>query len=403
MISRRFLAGMTALLCCAMTTVAFAQSTPPVGATPQSEVPKEPPAKNDYGRAESWLCRPGRTDACSADQTTTVVQSDGKTTREDFVADAQAPVDCFYVYPTVSQDPTPNSDMIAGPEERSVISAQLARFGSQCRVYAPLYRQLTLNAVRAMTTGGSSAASRVLAYQDVLDAWTHYMENDNGGRGVVLIGHSQGSAVLMQLIREKIDGKPIQKQIVSALLLGFNVAVPKGKDVGGAFQNLPLCRSAQQTGCVISYVSFRATAPPPTDSIFGRVPGDGLVAACVNPAALAGGKSELHAYLPAGRVPGPGSSSDAPAQASEIKTPFVSLPGLLSGECVSDDKGSYLAITVNGNPADPRPDDIRGDVVMNGQVVPQWGLHLIDVNLAIGDLVEVVKGQSAAYRAAATR
>jgi hypothetical protein len=80
-----------------------------------------------------------------------------------------------------------------------------------------------------------------------------------------------------------------------------------------------------------------------------------------------------------------------------ISTPFVSVPGLLTAECVSNDKGSYLEITVHGNPADPRTDDIVGDVVVGGQVQADWGLHLIDVNLAMGNLIDVVRQQSKAY------
>ena len=181
----------------------------------------------------------------------------------------------FYVYPTVSNDPTPNSDMNAGPEERSVVQHQFARFGSQCRPYAPLYRQVTLTALRANLSGRPMAPDRALGYKDALDAWKYYLEHDNQGRGVVLIGHSQGSGVLTQLIKNEIDGKPIQDRVVSALLLGTNVAVPAGKDVGGAFQKMPLCRAPNQTGCVIAYVTFRENAPPPTNSFFGRAPGEG--------------------------------------------------------------------------------------------------------------------------------
>jgi len=97
----------------------------------------------------------------------------------------------------------------------------------------------------------------------VLDSWNHYLQHDNNGRGVVLIGHSQGSGVLTQLIKNEIDGKPVQQQFISALLLGTSLAVPKGKDVGGAFQHIPLCHSATHTGCVIAYASFRSTIPPP--------------------------------------------------------------------------------------------------------------------------------------------
>ena len=372
-------------------------------AQPQAQpAPPATVAKNDYAKSEAWLCRPGRQDACAVDMTTTVVAASGKLTREAWAADPKAPIDCFYVYPTVSGDPTPNSDMSAGPEELNVIRQQFARFASVCRVYAPLYRQVTLTALRAALTGKPMAADRALAYNDVVDAWKYYLEHDNQGRGVVLIGHSQGSGVLTQLIRNEIDGKPVAERLVSALLLGTNLPVPKGKDVGGAFQHVPLCRAASQTGCVVAYASFRADAPPPSNSRFGRVQGEGMVAACVNPAAPAGGSGELHAYLTAAGHGIVAAADPKPwvTPPQPITTPFVSVPGLLTAECVANDKGSYLAVTVHGNPEDPRTDEIVGDVVVGGQVLADWGLHLIDVNLAIGNLIDMVRQQGKAYVAA---
>jgi hypothetical protein len=80
-----------------------------------------------------------------------------------------------------------------------------------------------------------------------------------------------------------------------------------------------------------------------------------------------------------------------------INTPFVSVPGLLTAECVSNEKGSYLAVTVHGDAADPRTDDIVGDVMRDGQIQADWGLHLIDVHLAMGNLIDIVRQQSRAY------
>jgi hypothetical protein len=182
--------------------------------------------------------------------------------------------------------------------------------------------------------------------------------------------------------------------------------VPKGKDVGGAFQHIPLCHSATQTGCVIVYSSFRSTIPPPANSRFGRVQGENMQAACVNPAALSGGSGELHAYLASGGRSIVGSSAEPRAWVTPpkpIDTPFVSVPGLLTAQCVSNDKGSYLEVTVHGNPADPRADDIVGDVMANGEVNASWGLHLIDVNLAMGNLVDIVREQGKAFLAASKK
>ncbi len=363
-------------------------------------------AKNDYGDGKNWLCRPGRADACAVDQSTTIVAANGTLTREDWKANPNAAIDCFYVYPTVSTDTGGNSDMNAGPEENGVVRAQLARFASQCRVFAPLYRQATLTALRAAATGSPITVDRALGYNDVLDSWNHYLQHDNNGRGVVLIGHSQGSGVLTQLMRNEIDGKPVQSQLISALLLGTSLPVPKGKDVGGAFQHIPLCHSTSQVGCAIAYASFRSTIPPPANSRFGRAQGENMQAACVNPAALGGGSGELHAYLSAAGRSIVGSAAEPRpwvTPAKPIETPFVSVPGLLTAQCVANDKGSYLEVTVHGNPADPRVDDIAGDVMTNGEPNASWGLHLIDVNLAMGNLLDIVREQGKAYLAASKK
>jgi len=361
-----------------------------------------PPKPNDYADGKTWLCRPGRQDACAIDHTTTVVAADGKLSKETWTADPNAPIDCFYVYPTISTDPTPNSDMNADPAELNVIKQQFARFASKCKPYAPLYRQITLVGLRRMLAPGATVTlDQGLQYDDVKDAWNYYLKNDNKGRGVVLVAHSQGSFILNRLIHDEIDGKPIQSKLVSAILLGTTLAVPKGKDVGGSFQHVPLCHTATQTGCVITFASFRSTVPPPANTLFGRVPDAAMAAACTNPAALAGGSGELRAYLDkTGRTitsNAPGKPWVMPEQ--PIETPWVSVAGLLTAKCASNENASgYLEVTVHGDPADPRVDDIVGDIGAGPNVLANWGLHLIDVNLAMGNLLEIVSEQAKAYQ-----
>ena len=367
-------------------------SAPPVLAAASS---------TDYSNGEVWLCRPGRTDACSAPQEATSVAADGTLTREAFHAAKNPPIDCFYVYPTVSTETTANSDLSVTVAEKNVVNAQFARFASKCRLFAPMYRQVTLTALRALMAGKPMDADRDLGFGDVVAAWNYYLQHDNKGCGVVLVGHSQGSGVLTRLIKEEIDGKPVQGRMLSAILMGTSLPVPKGADVGGAFTHVPVCRSNTQLGCVIAFASFRAASPPPANSRFGKAP-DGQQAVCANPAALAGGSGPLEAYMSVNRIataiegPEPYPWTDPP---KHIDTKFVKVPGLLSAECVTDEHGSYLAVTLHPTPGGARANDISGDVRVNGQVLEDWGLHLIDANLNMGNLVAIVGDETKAYLA----
>jgi hypothetical protein len=264
-----------------------------------------------------------------------------------------------------------------------------------------VYRQMTLSGLTSRMAGEQSGQAEGDPFADVLDAFRTYMANDNDGRGVVLIGHSQGSSLLNKIIKTEIDpNDDVREKLVGAYLAGSSVTVPEGEVVGGDYANTPLCTAEDEVGCVTTWASFRATAPPPEDSFFGRSGGGDDVAGCVNPAAPDGGEADLHAYFPADASAsilstlGAGTENaswlDGP-EADVIDTPFVSVPGLITGECVETGGFNYLSVTVHGDPADPRADDISGDLT------PQWGLHLVDVNLVMGDIVERVEDQAATY------
>lgn len=366
------------------------------------QAPAASPTLNDYSRDANWLCRPGVQGACDIDLSTTVVAADGSLKKEPFTAAANPPIDCFYVYPTISTDAGTYSDMTPDAAELNVIAQQFARFRQVCRVFAPSYRQITLAGLRRVMGGGLGSLSSGPQYTDVRDAWRYYLEHDNKGRGVVLIGHSQGSFILQALIANEIDGKPDQKRLVSAILMGVTIQVPTGKDVGGSFKSVPLCRTASDTGCLITFSTYRSTVPPPANALFGHVTDAGMSAACTNPAALAGGSGALHAYLDAkGRtITTPSPVKPWVSSGAAVDTPWVSVPGLLTAACRTNDNATYLEITVHGNPADPRVDDIIGDLGTGQQVLANWGLHLVDVNLAMGNLLDIVAQQSKAFTAA---
>jgi hypothetical protein len=357
----------------------------------------------DYGQPASWLCLPGRDDVCSRPLPTTALNPNGYGSVGQSLPARNAAVDCFYVYPTISRDKTDNSDLIAGPEELAAVTVQFARFGSVCRTFAPLYRQATLAALgrQAAGDGSRTAATMNLAYGDVRAAWRQYLRQRNGGRPFVLIGHSQGTIHLNRLLAEEIENGPAAKQMLSAMLIGFNVEVPEGKLVGGTFKKTPLCTRVGETGCVVTYVSFRAGSPPPAGALFGRATKPGMTVACTNPARFARGNAPLDSYWYSGPSLASAANPIEWSTSGPPPTPFVRTDGLVSAACVNKGQAGYLAVTVNANPRDARTDRIPGDVTMLGQPQPGWGLHLADMSLAQGDLIGLVQAQAEAFKGGA--
>jgi hypothetical protein len=334
------------------------------------------------GHSTLWLCQPAdKNDPCDLSLASTAVQSNGKLVGEPLPAQRQ-PVDCFYVYPTVSQAQTTNAPMQVTEAERQTARAQVARFSSVCRVYAPIYRQLTTEALFNGKYGDADA--QALAHKDVVAAWHDYLAQ-NPHRKFVLIGHSQGTLELLELLREEIDPNPaLRARLVSALLLGGMVKVPPGAKVGGDLKHIPLCTSDHQNSCVVAYNSF-GTAPPPK-SLFGRPSlKRHLVTACTNPAALGGGEGWLQPYFPAGPYAHPESNIGA---AERVTTNYASYPRYLTAKCTSNGDFVWLQVTAHLVPGDLRRRTLPTPLG------PTWGLHVIDVNLALGNLVSLVRTES---------
>ena len=288
--------------------------------------------KNDYSDARNWLCRPGRQDACAVDLTTTIVAGDGKLTREDVEARSSGADRLLLRLPDGVDRSGGNSDMTAGVEERNVVRAQFARFASQCRPFAPLYRQVTLTALRAAAAGNPIAVDRALGYNDV-------------ARRVELLPEAR-----QQRPRRRAD-RP---------LAGIGRADPAdpqrdrrqagavADDLGAAARHEPrrcrrartsaarsrTCRSAaprSRPAASITYASFRSTIPPPANSRFGRVQDENMKAACTNPAALGGrqrraarvsgrGRPEHHRLVVAAATVGDAAAADRHAVRQRART-----------------------------------------------------------------------------------
>jgi hypothetical protein len=335
-----------------------------------------------------WLCRPGQADdPCTSDLSSTTVTANGSTQEVAASASTSSKFDCFYVYPTVSAQTTPNANLEVEGTETVTAEVQASRFSQVCRVWAPMYRQRTVASLDKNQPGANQ-----VAYASLLAGWKDYLAHDNDGRPIIFIGHSQGAAVLIRLLQNQIDPNPqLRKLMVSAILLGGNVTVPVGRDVGGSFTHIPTCRAATATGCVIAYSSFGA--PPPADTLFGR-PGtgvsslsdqtasSGLRVACVNPVTFSASSGSLLPYFLSATSAVPG---------VKVSTPWVSFPGLYAARCETIGGATTLQVTPTGVPGDPRP-------TVTASLGPAWGYHVDDVNLALGNLVSDVAREEAALR-----
>jgi hypothetical protein len=353
-----------------------------------------------------WLCKPGKKpDPCLENRTATVVSYAG-TTREESVQKpvkhGKPPIDCFYVYPTVSEQEGPNANLEIEPQETQIAIDQASRFSQDCKVYAPMYKQLTLKAIN--NPASVTPEADLKAYEGVFTAFLEYMHKFNKGRGIVLIGHSQGSLMLEQLIKQAFDpNAALRKQLVSAVLLGGNVLVPEGQRVGGTFANVPSCASATETGCVLAYSSF--LKEPPENSFFGRpdspllgaAPPPGMEVVCVNPSLLAqnGSVGKLLPYAPTTPFPGTiGAGSPTPT----ASTPWVESLGMATAQCKHENGASWLNIALD----EGLPESVVEELAAHNEVAeeligPEWGLHLYDVNIALGNLVNTVAIQAQAY------
>jgi hypothetical protein len=334
----------------------------------------------DYAQPASWACRPGAEDACTAGLDAVAATIDGRKTPQPFRAATDPAIDCFYVYPTVSREDRPYSDLAPDAAVMGVIRHQAGRLATRCRLFAPLYRQATLAHLHDRLAGRAGHKDELdsdVPFEDVAAAWNDYLTRDNHGRGVVLVGHSQGAILLQRLIAEQIDGKPVQGLLVAAFLAGDpSLGVPAGKVVGGTFAHVPACTTGAQVGCVYAWGSYR-DGDDASPRAFGRARRDGLVSHCSNPAAPGGGKGLLKSYFPPSE---PGGS-------------WLEAVGQFSATCRTDAEGDALRVTVEAGP----DADVMRTLLKRAEHIPRWGLHTLDIALYLGNILDLIDAETGVW------
>lgn len=208
------------------------------------EAAPPPPAPN-YASLDAWAAHPAKRDSADA-------VPEGATP----AAQQTAKADVFFIHPTTfygadSWNASLQDEALNEATEQGSIRHQASVFNATCRVFAPRYRQMVLGGFydKTPTETASKKKALMLAYEDVKQAFEHYLNHENNGRPIVIAGHSQGALHGLWLLDEYFDGEPLQDQLVVAYLPGWPIP-------DTLFQHLPLSQRPEQTGCLAGWSTF---------------------------------------------------------------------------------------------------------------------------------------------------
>src|SRR6476469_5486315 len=200
----------------------------------------------DYSADDAWLTRPGVRQAGDPAEW----RPDGASQQASGARRAAL----FYVHPTTYLDTDRwNAPLDAGGDTafrtNLFLQSQASAFADVAQVWAPRYRQAAYGAFLLKSEDAEKALD--LAYRDVADAFDEFVK-EAGDRPIILAGHSQGALHLERLLREKIAGKPIAKQVVAAYVVGWPISTVSDLPALG----LPACLAADESRCILSWMTF---------------------------------------------------------------------------------------------------------------------------------------------------
>lgn len=213
-----------------------------------------PNGEPDYNNLNFWASHPWKQDP--ADSTPLPLQ-------KAIIIDSS--VDVFFLHPTtyVEKDKTFGSNApvddatLNAKTDYSTILYQASIFNEAGRVFAPRYRQAHLSCYFPTNISDSADAMAAfeLAYTDVKNAFTKYLQQYNNGRPFIIASHSQGTTHAKRLLKELIDGKPLQSKLVAAYLIGIPIEPT-------FFSSITVCTDSNQTGCFCTWRTYKKGYKP---------------------------------------------------------------------------------------------------------------------------------------------
>jgi hypothetical protein len=277
------------------------------------------PAAPDYAAAASWAALPDRADYADA-----LPGGDAQDRQ------ATAEVDVFFVHPTTffgtsSWNQSLDDNATNQLTDTFVLRGQASAFNGCCRIYAPRYRQATIYSF--MDRSGSGKSALQLAYDDVERAFDYYIAHYNQGRPFILAAHSQGSVHVRSLLEKRITGTALRERFVAAYPIGFGI---DREELAKAVPDVPVCESADQIGCVVTWNAVG----PHADSW-----GDTSKSICVNPLTWRADDAPAQASANIGGVAYAGTFEGTLADVQGVPQDFLDAqpilePGVADAQCV---------------------------------------------------------------------
>jgi hypothetical protein len=277
------------------------------------------PASPDYAQAASWAALPDRED--SADALPTIAAMDQQNS---------AAVDVFFIHPTTyfggaNWNQPLDDARVNQLTDLFVMRGQASVFNSCCRIYAPRYRQATIYSF--IDNSGSGQSALQVAYDDVERAFDYFLAHYSQDRPFVLAAHSQGSVHLRTLLEKRITGTSLRNRLVAAYPIGFGF---DAEQLAQAVPDVPVCQSAEQTGCMVTW-----NAIGPEASVFGD-PGKNV---CVNPLTWSTDGAPADASLNIGAVSYPGTFAGSLADLKDLPQVFIDAKpvletGVADAQCI---------------------------------------------------------------------
>ena len=192
------------------------------------------------------------------------------------IGDESHEADVFYVYPTVSTVPFEENDSswytdISLSEVREEANSN-QKFNKllyyEYNFYAPYYRQMIFDAYRQPEEKLGQIVQTPIV--DINDAFQYYMTNYNHGRPFFLVGHSQGSQMLIELLKNGMTKKQ-REQMLAAYCIGYQITAQELAQYPEALK--PAVDSCMQ-GVVIfnSVTDIEAVSPLMKNTVVGINP-----------------------------------------------------------------------------------------------------------------------------------